>query len=114
MLKYLVQIRDDIEMGDEKMKELETEMREIGLYDTEFSVGDILEEVEGPGATSETQDKAKQKKKLADFPVVEGEETVLEYIGQYKRACLNRKALLKSTKERLAKDNASGYETLGL
>lgn len=36
----------------------------------------------------------------------------MEYIGQFKKACLTRKANLKTAKERLEKDKASGHETL--
>lgn len=45
-VKYLVQTKDDVEAGDEKIKELESEMRDCGLFDTEFSLGDLLEEGE--------------------------------------------------------------------
>lgn len=106
--KYLAQTRDEVEQGDEKVKELEAELREIGLYDHDFSLGDILDEQDD----SEKPEGTKKPPKLPEFPVVEGEETVVEYVGQYKKACLNRKALLKSTKERLEKDQAKGYENL--
>ena len=55
------------------------------------------------------------KKKLEDYPAIEGDETLTEYIGQYKRACLNKKAMLKTTKERLEKDNVNvaEYKLLG-
>ena len=101
-----------MEKGEEKIKELEAEIREMGLYDTDFSLGDVLDDgddEEQPGAP----EKQPKKKKLDDFPEVEGEESTVEYIGQYKRACLNRKALLKSTKERLERDKAVDYESLG-
>ena len=111
--KFLVQVTDDVEAGDERMKELEHEMKEVGLFDSEFGLGDVLgEEIEDPNKVAP---EAKTKpKKLPDFPTVEGQESLPEYIGQYKRACLNRKALLKSTKDRLIKDKAQGYENLGL
>lgn len=109
-----MQTRDDVEAGDEKIKELESEMREIGLYDTDFSLGDILlEEAEEEGENNKPGGETRKKKKLDDFPSVEGEESLVEYIGQYKKACLNRKALLKSSKERLEKDNAKDYQTFG-
>lgn len=109
-----MQTRDDVEAGDEKIKELESEMREIGLYDTDFSLGDILlEEAEEEGENGKPGGETRKKKKLDDFPSVEGEESLVEYIGQYKKACLNRKALLKSSKERLEKDNAKDYQTFG-
>jgi len=105
--KYLVLTRDEVEQGDEKLKELEAELQEMGLYDSEFSLGDIMEEQEDDVKTPEPT-----RKKLPEFPAVEGEETVVEYVGQYKRQCLNKKALLKSTKERLDKDKAVGHENL--
>lgn len=114
-LKYLVQTRDDVEAGDEKIKELESEMREIGLYDTDFSLGDILlEEAEEEGENNKPGGETRKKKKLDDFPSVEGEESLVEYIGQYKKACLNRKALLKSSKERLEKDQCQGLSDFQL
>ena len=107
--KYLVQTRDEVEQGDEKMKELEMELEQMGLYDSDFSLGDVLEDPE-----DEQKQPEPQKRRLPDFPQVEGEETVVEYVGQYKKACLTRKALLKTTKERLDRDKARGYETPGL
>ena len=105
--KYLVLTRDEVEQGDEKLKELEAELQEMGLYDSEFSLGDIMEEQE-----EETRTPEPVKKKLPEFSAVEGDETVVEYVGQYKRQCLNKKALLKSTKERLDRDKAVGHENL--
>lgn len=43
-MKYLVQVRDDVEAGDEKLKELESEMKDWGIFDTDFCLGDILED----------------------------------------------------------------------
>ena len=112
-LKFLVQTKDDVEAGDEKIKELESEMREIGLFDSEFSLGDVLDE--GEDEQSGTPSQSMKKKKLGEYPDVEGDESLPEYIGQYKRACLSRKALLKTTKERLEKDNVkpADYKLLG-
>ena len=53
------------------------------------------------------------RKKLVEFPPVEGGETLQEFLGQYKKCCLNKKAALKSAKERLVKDQATGYEFPG-
>ena len=99
--------KDEVEQGDEKLKELEMELQEMGLYDSDFSLGDILEDPEEEQKATEPT-----KRRLPDFPVIEGEESVVEYVGQYKKACVSRKALLKNVKERLDKDKASGYETL--
>ena len=41
-VKYLVQVRDDVEAGDEKMKELEQEMKNWVIFDTDFCLGDIM------------------------------------------------------------------------
>ena len=109
--KYLVQTRDEVEQGDEKMKELEVELEQMGLYDSDFSLGDVLDEPEDDSKPAAADP---QKRRLPDFPQVEGDETVVEYIGQYKKACLTRKALLKTTKDRLERDKAKGFETLGL
>ena len=108
-VKYLVQVKDDVEAGDEKLRELEQEMKDHGVFDTDFSLGDILiDEDEGDAPQADT----KVKKKLVDFPVVEGEETIVEYVGQYKKSCLAKKALPKATRERLEKDQAKGHEPL--
>lgn len=89
------------------MKELESELQQVGLYDSDFSLGDILDEPE-----EEQKPETNLKKKLPEFPTVEGEESVAEYVGQYKKACISKKALLKATKERLEKDQAKNYESL--
>lgn len=103
----MVQVRDDVEAGDEKLKLLEQEMKDWGIFDTDFCLGDVLVDEE------EEEVKPNQpKKKLTEFPEVEGEESVVEYVGQYKKACLSKKALLKSTRERLEKDKAKGHEKL--
>ena len=54
------------------------------------------------------------QKKICEFPIVEGDESITEYIGQYKKSCLSKKALLKSTRERLERDNSKGHEILCL
>ena len=105
--KYLVLTKDEVEQGDEKLKELEMELQEMGLYDSDFSLGDILDDPEEEQKATEPI-----KRRLPDFPTVEGDESVVEYVGQYKKQCVSRKALLKNVKERLEKDKASGYETL--
>ena len=109
-IKYLVQVRDDVEAGDEKLKELEQEMKDWGIYDTDFCLGDVIDDEDPEGTSGDT----KPKKKQVEFPVVEGEESITEYIGSYKKACLSKKALLKSTRERLEKDNSKGHESLCL
>ncbi|CAK9093933.1 unnamed protein product [Durusdinium trenchii] len=107
--KYLVQVRDDVEQGDEKLQELQAEMQELGLWSTDFTLGDLLgEEEEDDKGVPE----AKPKQKLPEYPEVEGEESLPEYLGQYKKACLSRKALLKNSKERLSEPGAAaGFET---
>ena len=107
-MKYLVQVRDDVEAGDEKMKELEQEMKNWGIFDTDFCLGDIMVDDED----NEPPENQKKKTKLAEFPVLEGEESIVEYVGQYKKACLSKKALLKNTRDRLEKDKTTGHERL--
>lgn len=104
-------VKDDVEAGDERMKEFEQELQDMGLFDTSFSLGDILEDEDQEPEEVEGGD-PKKKKKLDEFPPVEGEETLPEYLGQFKKACLTRKANLKSCKERLEKDKSTGYEIL--
>ena len=108
--KYLVLVKDDVEAGDERLKEFEQELQDMGLFDTQFSLGDLLDEEEAE--TNTDQPPETKKKKLEEFPPIEGEESLMEYIGQFKKACLTRKANLKTAKERLEKDKASGHETL--
>ena len=99
------------------MQRLEQEIQECGLWDTEWSLGDLIglddmnEGKVGPGGglTENTG-----RKKLVEFPPIEGGESLQEFLGQYKKCCLNKKATLKQTKERLTRDLAKGYELLGL
>jgi len=109
-MKYLVMVKDDVEAGDERMKEFEQELQDMGLFDTSFSLGDILEDEDQE--PEEVDDNPKKKRKLDEFPPIEGEKTLPEYLGQFKKACLTRKANLKSCKERLEKDKSTGYEML--
>ena len=110
-LKYLVQTRDDVEAGDEKIKELESEMKECGLYDSDFSLGDLLDEGEEESATTQP---TKKKNWMTTLQLKEMRHW-LNTLASYKRACLNKKAMLKSTKERLEKDNVNvaEYKLLG-
>ena len=108
--KYLVLVKDDVEAGDERLKEFEQELQDMGLFDTQFSLGDLLDEEEAE--TSPDQQPPRPRKKTWRVPPIEGEESLMEYIGQFKKACLTRKANLKTAKERLEKDKASGHETL--
>jgi hypothetical protein len=108
--KYLVLVKDDVEAGDERLKEFEQELQDMGLFDTQFSLGDLLDEEEAE--TNTDQPPETKKKKLEEFPPIEGEESLMEYIGQFKKACLTRKANLKTAKERLERDKASGHEML--
>ena len=39
-------MRDDVEVGDEKMKELEQEMKNWRIFDTDFCLGDIMADEE--------------------------------------------------------------------
>ena len=107
-VKYLVMVRDDVEAGDEKLKELEQEMKDWGLFDTDFCLGDVFEDEEDTPGNSDS----KPKKRIGDWPSVEGEESVVEYVGAYKKACLAKKALIKNTKDRLERDQSKGHEIL--
>lgn len=102
-----------MEAGDEKMKLLEQEMKDWGIYDTDFSLGDVLEDEDSDTSTPHGDQKG-PKKKICEFPTLEGDESITEYIGQYKKSCLSKKALLKSTRERLERDNSKGHEILCL
>ena len=109
--KFLVQTSDKVETGNSRTKTLEQELAASGLWDTDWSVGDILgldDATEGAGENSSTN------KKLVEYPDAEGSETLQEYLGQYKKAALNKKAVFKTTKERLIKDNASDYQCLDM
>ena len=56
-------VRDDVEAGDEKLKELEQEMKDWGLFDTDFCLGDVFEDEEDtPGNNSDS----KPKKRIGD------------------------------------------------
>ena len=109
--KFLVLVRDDVESAEEKLQELQQEMAQMGLLNSDFELGDIMEELEGD-SNSEQGKPVPGKKRLAEYPAVEGEETIQEYLGQYRRAILSRKALLKGARERLEKEGAKGHELL--
>ncbi|CAE7698977.1 PAB8, partial [Symbiodinium sp. CCMP2456] len=98
-----------VETGTSRTKTLEQELAESGLWDTEWSVGDII----GLDDTTEGANEGGNKPaKLVEFPEPEGSETLKEHLGQYKKAALNKECVLKSTKERLVKDNATGHQCL--
>ncbi|CAK9072177.1 unnamed protein product [Durusdinium trenchii] len=108
IIKYLVQVKDDVEQGDEQMQMLESEMQNLGLFNTEFSLGDIIGDDDDE---QKPEDIPRKKTKLPEYPEVEGEESLQEYLGQYKRACLSRKALFKTTRDKLSEPGAGkGYE----
>ena len=112
-VKYLVLVDDKVEAGASRQRLLEQEMAESGIWDTDFQLGDLInldDESEGKGGSEQKE----EKKRLPDFPVLEGSETLQEYLGQYKKACLNKKAALKAVKDKLLKDQAKGHESLGL
>ncbi|CAE7216447.1 unnamed protein product [Symbiodinium sp. CCMP2592] len=110
--KYLVLVRDDVESAEEKLQELQQEMAQMGLLSSDFELGDIMEELDGETTTDNSKPQPGGKKRLAEYPTVEGEESIQEYLGQYRRAVLTRKALLKGARERLEKEGSKGHELL--
>ena len=110
--KYLVLVRDDVESAEEKLQELQQEMAQMGLLSSDFELGDLVEELDGEGNPDSSKPQPAAKKRLAEYPPVEGEESVQEYLGQYRRAILSRKALLKGARERLEKEGSKGHELL--
>ena len=115
--KFLVLVRDDVESAEEKLQELQQEMVDMGLMSSDFELGDLLDDPDGSGSDGGTGagtggGGGAVRRKLEEFPQVEGDETLQEYLGQYRRAILSRKALVKVAKERLEKDQAKGYEYL--
>ena len=102
-----------VEAGQGRTKSLEQEMLDSGLFDTSWSLGDIValdDESEGRQGSG-GGDAGDKKARLAEFPPVEGGETLQEMLGQYKKCCLNKRALHKTTRDRLKSENASGHET---
>ncbi|CAE7239553.1 unnamed protein product, partial [Symbiodinium sp. CCMP2456] len=110
--KFLVLVRDDVESAEEKLQELQQEMAQMGLLSSDFELGDIMEELDGETSTDQSKPQPGSKKRLAEYPTVEGEESIQEYLGQYRRGILTRKALLKGARERLEKEGAKGHELL--
>ena len=47
---------------------------------------------------------------MVEFALVEGDESIVEYVGQYKKVCLSKKVLLKNTRDRLEKKKATGHD----
>lgn len=54
----MAQARDGVEAGDEKMKLLEQEMKEWGIFDTDFCLGDVLDEEEQESSESKVPKKS--------------------------------------------------------
>ena len=114
-LKFLVLVKDTVEAGTSRSKTLEQEMADIGLYDTDFSLGDLvaLDDIsEGKDDNGDSNPNAK-KTKLPEYPEPEGSDTLQEYLGQYKKAALNKKACLKACREKLKSDNVTGHQLPG-
>ena len=109
--KYLVLVRDDVESAEEKLQELQQELSDMGLFSSDFELGDVLQDLDNDGNEDEVNKNA-VRKKVSEWPTIEGDESVAEYLGQYRRAVLSRKALLKNGKERLEKEGGKGYECL--
>lgn len=49
----------------------------------DFCLSDIMVEEKD----NEPTENQKKQQKMAEFPVVEGDESIVEYVGQYKKAC---------------------------
>eukprot|EP00439_Symbiodinium_sp_Y106_P009125 s9043_g1.t1 len=63
------------------------------------SLGDLInldDESEGKNTVETKETKAR----IPEFPAVDGPESLQEFLGQYKKACLNKKASFKAAKER--------------
>ena len=52
------------------------------------------------------------KKKAVAFPSLEGEETVEEFVGKYKRQCISRKSLYRELLERFETEKPVSGKTL--
>ena len=77
------------------------------------SLGDLInldDESEGKNTVETKETKAR----IPEFPAVDGPESLQEFLGQYKKACLNKKASIKAAKERFHKDGTTGHEFPGL
>ena len=86
-IKYLVQVRDDVEAGDEKMKELEQEMKDWGIYDTDFSLGDVMDDDD----TESSAGDAKPKKRWWIFLLLRGKSPLPNTSGLTKNHVLRKK-----------------------
>ena len=105
-------VKDTVEAGQSRTRSLEQEMQEAGVFDTEWSLGDLInldDASEGRGDSETTT-----RKKLPEWPEAEGTETLQEYLGQFKKAALNKKAVLKTTKDRLSKEEGTGHQLSAL
>ena len=110
--KYLVLVRDDVEDADEKFQEMTEELECMGLLNQSFSLGDVLDDECGD-AVEEGRKQDEKKTKPATWPIVEGEETVQEFVGSYRKAVMSRKALFKGAKDKMDSSQlAPGFETL--
>ena len=80
-MKYLVLVTDKVESGSSRSRSLEQEMSEAGIWDTEFSLGDLInldDESEGK-KTVETKE---TKAQIPEFPAVDGPESLQEFLDE--------------------------------
>ena len=86
-MKYLVQVRDDVEAGDEKMKELEQEMKNWGIFDTDFCLGDILVDDED----NEPPENLKKKLSWRSFQCLKGKKVLSNMWGNTRKRAFQKK-----------------------
>lgn len=67
------------------------------------------DEGQGPG----NNNKPKAVKGGAPFPSLEGQETVAQFVGKYKKACLSRRATFNELVQKWAEQKPATGQTLG-
>ncbi|CAK9087882.1 unnamed protein product [Durusdinium trenchii] len=107
--KYLVLMEDRVEVGDEKIRELEELAEAAGFLSESYDMG-IGDAVDVSDDESESKDL--KKKPTSGLPPIEGDETYAQFTNKYKKAMLNRRQVYKDVSERLSSEGCTTHEFL--
>ena len=87
--------------GEEKLREIEEIMNGAGAFNENFdlTIGDIMvdEDDDDGSAPPPEGEPTKPPKKVANpFPNVDGEETMEQFVGKYKKTMLSRRGVFRT------------------
>ena len=101
-----------MESGETGEKSLEQQMNELGVWDTEWTVGDIISLDDHTADRSNAQSAPSHVSNCLNTESLKGRRPSRITSGNAKKACLTRKATLKTIKDRLCKDKVEGCQIL--